>query len=95
MVEHIVIIDSLGGTNVLSCETLGIKTIECPYHDLTVENIKKTILDYKYMKEEEANFDLRIQDVRAEPENYNDVKTRESKEFKKGQNDLFASKGKP
>ena len=80
--EHIVTIDSIGGANVISCPDLGIKTIECPYRDLNVENIKKTILDYKYMKEEDANFDLRIQDARPEPENYNAVKERESKEFK-------------
>ncbi len=91
--EHIVIINSIGGTNVISCEALGIKTIECPYHDLNVENIKKTILEYKYLKEEEANFDLKIQDARPEPENYNEVKERESKEMKAKRNDLFASKG--
>ena len=92
--NHIVIIDSIGGANVLTCAALDIKAIECPYRDLNVENIKKTILDYKYMKEEDAEFDLTIQDSRPEPENYNDVKERESKEFKAKRNNLFASKGK-
>ena len=87
--EYIVIIDSIGGANVISCPSLGIKTIECPYRDITVENVKKTILDYKYLKEEDANFDLKIQDARPEPENYNDVKERESKEFKAKRNNLF------
>ena len=87
--EHIVIVDSIGGANVLTCEALGIKSIECPYRDLTVENVKKTILDYKYMKEEDANFDLRIQDARPEPENYNEQKDRESKEFKAKRDNLF------
>lgn len=87
--EHIVIIDSIGGANVISCPALGIKTIECPYRDLNTENIKKTILEYKHMKENEANFDLRIQDSRPEPENYRDVQERESKEMKAKRNNLF------
>lgn len=87
--EHIVIINSIGGANVITCEALGIKSIECPYRDLNVENIKKTILDYKYLKEEEANFDLKIQDARPEPENYRDVQERESKEMKAKRNNLF------
>lgn len=87
--EHIVIINSVGGANVISCEALGIKSIECPYRDLNVENIKKTILDYKYLKEEEANFDLKIQDSRPEPENYRDVQERESQQMKAKRNDLF------
>jgi len=90
--EHVVIVQSIGGANVLSCEALGIKTIECPYRDLTVENVKKTILDYKYMKEDAANFDLRIHDARPEPENYNEKHKRESKEFKKSRNDMTSAK---
>ena len=91
--EHIVTIDSIGGANVISCEALGIKSIECPYRDLTVENVKKTILDYKYMKEEDANFDLRIQDARPDPENYRDVQERESQQLKNKRDNLFAAKG--
>ncbi len=87
--EYIVIVDSIGGSNVLTCEALGIKTIECPYRDLTVENVKKTILDYKYMKEEDANFDLKIQDARPEPENYRDVQERESQAMKNKRQNLF------
>ena len=87
--EYIVIIDSIGGANVISCPDLGIKTIECPYRDITVENVKKTILDYKYLKEEDANFDLKIQDSRPEPENYRDVQERESQQMKAKRNNLF------
>lgn len=92
--NHVVIIESIGGANVITCAALGIKSVECPYRDLTIENIKKTILDYKYLKEEDAEFDLTIQDSRSEPENYNQVKERESKEFKAKRDNLFASKGK-
>jgi len=74
---------------VLTCAALDIKTIECPYRDLTIENIKKTILNYKYLKEEDAEFDLTIQDSRPEPENYRDVQERESKEMKAKRNQLF------
>lgn len=91
--NHTVVIDSIGGANVITCAALGIKAVECPYRDLTIENIKKTILDYKYMKEEDAEFDLTIQDSRPEPTNYNEAKAKESKEFKDKRDDLFAAKG--
>ena len=82
----------MGGTTVLSCETLQIKNIEFPYPKVNEETIKKTILHYKYLNEEEAKFDLVIVDNRAPLENYNKKREEESKEFKKGRNDMTTAK---
>jgi len=92
MTEHTIIIGSMGGTTVLSCETLQIKNIEFPFGEVNEETIKKTILDYKYLNEKDAKFDLVIIDNRPPSENYNEKKARESKEFKKSRNDMTAAK---
>lgn len=87
VVEHVVIIDSIGGTAVLSCPTLDIKSIEFPFKEITIETIKKTILDYKYLKEEDANFDLIVKDNRPEPVNFNKQRAEESKAYKAKRDD--------
>jgi len=88
MTEHTVIISMVGGATVLSCEGLGIKNIEHPYSPITTESIKKTILNYKYLKEADAIFDLVIMDNREEPVNYNEQREKESREFKYAQNSM-------
>jgi len=90
--EHSVILDSIGGGNVLSCDSLGIKNIEMPYKEVTTESVKKTILDYKHVKEEDAKFDIVIMDVRPAAENYNEKRDKESREFKKNRNDMTSAK---
>ena len=92
MVEHTVYLDTMGGSTILSCEGLQIKNIEYPYKEVDEQHIKKVILDYKYMSEEHADFDLIIMDNRPRPENYNVVKERESKEFKKNNNSMRTPK---
>lgn len=92
MTEHTVIIESIGGATVLSCQALGIRNIEHPYAPITAESIKKTILDYKYLKEENCGFDLIIIDNRPEPEDFNKVRDRESKQQKKQNNSMRAPK---
>jgi len=87
--EHEVIIDTMGGATILSCKALNISNIEHPWSDITEQSIKKTILDYKYMKEENAKFDIKVIDIRPEPEPYNKVKERESKQFNKNHNRLY------
>ncbi len=91
MPEHTVFIDTIGGTTVLSCQELGIKNIEYPHKEMTEEGIKETILTYKFMKKD-AEFDINIIDDRPEPENYNEMRERESKQFKKNRNDMKAAK---
>lgn len=92
MVEHTIFLDLMGGTKVLSCEALGIKNIEYPYGKVTEEGIKDAILKYKHIAEEGANFDLVVINNIPPAENYNEVKNRESKEFKKSRNDMKAAK---
>jgi len=89
MPEHTVIVDSLGGTKVLSCEALQIKTIEYPFKELTAEGIKRAILQHKFLTEETCGFDLLIVDNRPEPVNFNEQRTKESKEFKSSHNQLY------
>ena len=90
--EHTVIVDTFGGTTVLSCIVLNIQNIEYPFKELDVQGIKKTILDYKYLKEEDANFDLIVIDNRPEPENFNEQRDKESKDFTKNRNELIAKR---
>lgn len=92
MPEHHVIVDSIGGTVVLSCEALSIKTIEYPFAELTGEGIKKCILNYKFLKEEDVTFDLNIIDNRPDPVDYNKQREKESKEFKKANNSMKTPK---
>ena len=89
MAEHTAIIDSMGGAFVLTCQTLGINNIEMPYKEVNAETVKKTILDYKYLKEEDADFDLVIVDNRPKVEpNFNELKAEQSKELNKNHNRL-------
>ena len=89
MPEHTAIIDSMGGAYVLTCITLGITNIEFPFKEINEETVKKTILDYKYMKEEDADFDLVIVDNRPKVEpNFNEVKAKQSRELNKNHNKL-------
>ena len=93
MVEHTVVIDSIGGATIMTCEALQIKNVEYPYKEFNVEGVKNAILDYKYMTEKHADFDLVIVDNRpAEPENYNKKKEEESKIYKKDHNNMKAPK---
>ena len=89
MTEHTVIIDTFGGSFVLTCPTLGITNIEFPFKKVDAENVKRTILDYKYLKEEDADFDLVIVDNRPVEENFNEKRARESKQFNKNNNRLI------
>ncbi len=91
MVEHTVIINTFGGTHVLTCQALGINNIEMPW-EINAENVKKRILESKYMNEEEAEFDLVIVDNRPKAENFNVQKERESKMFKADRNTLIDKK---
>jgi hypothetical protein len=87
MPEFVVIINSMGGAVVLTCQQLGFNNIEMPY-EVTADNIKKTILDYKYLKEEDADFDIMIEDHRPPEENFNEKRLRESKSLNKNHNIL-------
>lgn len=86
--EYIVTVDSIGGATVLSCDPLGIKNIEYPFKEIYADGIKKTILDYKYMSEKSANFDLSVQDNRPDPHDYHKKKAEESKILDKRKNKL-------
>ncbi len=88
MVEHTVFVQEMGGAVVLTCQELGINNIEFPYDDFTGDNIKKTILKYKYLNEADANFDIAIVDNRQPQEDFNLKKARESKELNKNHNRL-------
>lgn len=92
MVEHTVILDIMGGTKVLTCEALAIKNIEYHHNEVTVEGIKDTILAYKYLKEDEAKFDIVVVDNRPPSQNFNEQRDKESKEFKKSRNDMKTAK---
>lgn len=79
----------MGGAYVLTCQSLGINNIEFPFKEVNEKTVKKTILDYKYMKEEDANFDLVIVDNRPKVEpNFNKLKAEQSKELNKNRNRL-------
>lgn len=79
-VEHTVILDSMGGCNVLSCETLVIKNIEHPYGEPTEQSIKKTIMDFKFITDEkDAPFNIRVIDIRPPEKNFNRLKEEQSK----------------
>lgn len=81
MPEYTVILDSIGGATVLTCEALGIKTIEHAHPEVTSETIKETIMKFKYIdSENDVDWDLVVVDNRPKKErNYNDVKAEESK----------------
>ena len=94
MVEHTVLVDMIGGTIVLSSETLQIRNIEYSYPELTKEGIIDTLTNYKYFsKEDIENMGIIVVDNRPkEEENYNEVKNRESQEFKRDRNSLKVEK---
>jgi len=92
MPEHIIIINSMGGATALSCQSLGINNIEFPYAELTGEAVKKTILDYLFVKEADVDYDLVIVDNRPPEKKFNEQREKESKEFKKANNQLFSSR---
>lgn len=76
----------MGGASVMNCEALQIKNVEYPYPELSADGIKKAILNYKFLKEDEANFDVKVIDTRVDDtvdkESYHDKRDREAKEFK-------------
>lgn len=86
--EHTVTVNSMGGAIVLTCDALQIKNVEHRYPDITPENVKETILHFKYLSEEQADFDLKVEDMRPPTRNYNEQREEESKSFKKDNNRL-------
>jgi len=85
MNEHTVIIDTIGGTTVLTCQALNINNIEMPF-EINAENVKRRILEYKHDTEEHANYDLVIVDNRPPLENFNEKRAKESKILSKNRN---------
>jgi len=92
MVEHTVIVESIGGATVLSCEALQFKNIEYGFSEVTPEGIKKRVLEYKMMSEKNADFDLVVVDNRPEPRPYHEIQAEESKIFKKSNNSMSVPK---
>lgn len=92
LMEHTVVVDLIGGCTTLSCETLQIKYIEYPYPELTAKGIKEVIINYKHFSKSEMNIDVIVVDNRPEEENYNDLKAKESQEFKKDRNSMLTGK---
>jgi hypothetical protein len=87
MIEHTVLLDTIGGAFTLTCPTLRIINIEMPFEP-TAENIKKRILEYLHETEEHADFNLVIVDNRPPVENFNEARARQSKELNKNHNRL-------
>ena len=84
MIEHLVVVEEIGGMDVISCPSLNFKHIE---HSGKVNPkfIKKTILHYfRYsVDDDRSDFIITIDDKRPEVTlNYNDQRKRESLENK-------------
>lgn len=81
--EHTIILEEIGGANVISCPALGFRHIE---HSgkITDAEIKTTILHYLYLTPDDSasQFVFHVEDNRPEPENFNEKRAREAKEYK-------------
>lgn len=82
-VEHIVLLEEMGGMDVISCAALNIKHIEHT-GEVTTTGIKSTLLRYLVLDRDDptANFDITIEDNRPEQENYNEKRRREANQYK-------------
>lgn len=80
MIEHLVIVEEIGGMDVISCPSLDLKHIEHS-GEVNPNTIKKTILHhFRYNKDDSrSDFGISIEDRRPEiTENYNEQRKRES-----------------
>lgn len=89
-IEHQIILEEIGGADVISCPALGFKHIE---HSGKIDDfdVKLTILDYLHIdfKDEKANFDIQIVDNRPVQENFNEKRRKESLEYKHKRNQRY------
>ena len=87
--EHEVLVQSVGGANVISCRALDFYNIEL-VGEINETDIKKTILKAKYIPEgdDRAKFTVKIIDNTNDDEDFNAKRERESKEMKKSRNRL-------
>jgi len=86
-VEHQIILEELGGADVISCPALGFKHIE---HSGKINDydVKLTVLNYLRISQDDpkANFEVQIVDNRPPQENFNELRRRESLEHKHKRN---------
>jgi len=83
MIIHKIIVDEIGGGDVLTCETLGIKMIEL-VGEMNPVDVKKTLLSRLHIqpKDARADFDVEIIDNRPAQEKWADKQKREDRNHK-------------
>lgn len=83
MITHEILVDEIGGADVLTCGTLGFKMIEL-VGNVTQADVKRTILSHLHIQPEDAraDFGVEITDNRPPSEKWSDKQKREDREHK-------------
>lgn len=82
-ITHTVILEEIGGGDVITCPAVGIKHIEHT-GSITPESIKSTMLYHLHLKDGQSGSDfvVEIADNRPASEDYNAKRDKEAREFK-------------